>query len=186
MKEIQIRTTFSEAHKIRAAVPKGATMHEQIQEYEIEACMDCYLHLFHAEGNEDPSPEWSPEDVDRNWPATDFYQGKIWPDFSGWDLDDLRREVDQYYIAQNPVPFDEDDETVADDAEWWAKYGAEVRAYLETWWEDGEEDRAESWFSWCSCDVCGSTLGGSRYNVVASTVEITITGPDDVIDALKP
>lgn len=37
-------------------------------------------------------------------------------------------------------------------------------------WEDAQEsDEPEPWFSWSSCDQCGSTLGGDREHATAWT-----------------
>ena len=185
MKTIRIETTFDGQREIRKKVP-NSTVRVRVDKYECVCCTDCYLHLFHPDGNEDPSPGWTPEKVDHEWPAADFDNDKPQPDFSGWDLDYVRREVDPDYLRENPIDVDEDDETVADDAEWWAKYGARVRAYLETWWEATADFRRESYFSWGDCDVCGSTLGGDRYPVTACVNVMTITGPEDEITALKP
>lgn len=52
----------------------------------------------------------------------------------------------------------------------------DLRAEIAKWWPDGPKGEwwglvpvgeDEGCFSWASCDACGSTLGGGRFDAVA-------------------
>lgn len=62
------------------------------------------------------------------------------------------------------------------DCEWpvgvWKSY-TEWRTYVDWFWDQPvtftpPSPSEEPWFSWSRCDVCGSSLGGDRYNLEAT------------------
>ena len=86
------------------------------------------------------------------------------------DADELEFCVDCVMLIANGEVFDSDGNDIgpsvanAQTAIWGTGINGAMGLVLNSHCKEciGEEEACEGWFSWSSCDGCGSTLGGDR------------------------